>query len=191
MTSQIILLASTALTPVPQQEPPLDRLVNGVGLIIALLIVGLCLIGFILTLAALLPSVTQRSKEALQRSPWRAFFIGLVNYIFLGGISLILLSTEIGVLGVPGFFIAAFLTAITVIGLTGLARLVGERLSQLRAQEMPVLQQIIWGTVALEFATLLPFIGWFLLTPLLLIVSFGGAALAWRHPKQVEDEVSL
>jgi hypothetical protein len=44
----------------------------------------------------------------------------------------------------------------------------------------------VWGTVTVTLAGLLPFIGWFLLAPVLLMVSFGAAVLAWRNRKHKE-----
>jgi hypothetical protein len=41
----------------------------------------------------------------------------------------------------------------------------------------------------LFLATLLPVVGWFLLAPALLMISFGAAVLAWRSgSKQVEPK---
>lgn len=189
LTNTFLMTAHTASTLPLQQEPPLDRFVNGLAFIIVLVVVAVCLIGFVLVLAALLPAAGEHSKAALHRSPWRAFFIGLANYLFLGGISLLLLSTEIPPLGVIGLFIAAFLTVVTAVGLVGLVMTVGERLQILSGREMPALTQVVWGTIVLELALFLPFVGWFLLTPILLMESFGAAVLAWRHRKTDLDQI--
>lgn len=172
-------------SPLLQSEPPLERFINGLALLILIFIVGLCLVAFITITAALLPQATERSQAALVRAPWRAFFIGLANYLFLGGISLLLFSTKIGPLGLIGLILTAFLTVATIIGLASLVKLIGERLASLRHRDDSALTRLVWSTVSLELACLLPFIGWFLLTPTVLMVSFGAAVLAWqnrRHP---------
>jgi hypothetical protein len=170
-----------------QVESPPERLTNTIiGLVVATIIL-LCFIALILTLTSLLPTASRASQTALNRAPWRAFFIGLANYLFLGGISLVLLSTEIPFLTTPGLLIATFLLSVTAIGLTGLARLAGERLGELSGQDRSPLQQLIWGALSLGLAGLLPFIGWFVLTPILLLASFGAAVLAWRNRKQVDS----
>ena len=191
MIRQPTFLVATAgvapASPLFQAEPPLDRLINGLAFSIVLVIVALCLIGFVIVLVTLLPKVSERSKAAFKNSAWRAFFIGLANYLFLGGISLLLLSTEIPPLSVLGLVIAAFLIIVTAIGLPGLALLIGERLTALSGHRMSDLKQLIWATLLLELAMFLPFIGWFLLTPVLLMTSFGAAVLAWRNRKKVEN----
>lgn len=179
MTQPTLFLA-TVLT---QVEPPPERLVNGLTLLVVLVISGVTLAAFIALLAALLPGPVNRSQSTLLRSPWRAFWLGLVNYLFLGGISLALLSTEIEILVLAGLLLATFLTVVTGFGLAGLARLTGERLSGLRHAATSPLQELMCGTVVLELAALLPFLGWFVLTPVLLMLSFGAAVLGWRSRK--------
>lgn len=183
MNLAAISLVTPAL-PALQAESPLERLVNGLVVLILLLLVSLCLVGFMIVLATLLPGATARSKAALLRSPWRAFLIGLANYLFIGGISLVLLSTEIEPLVLVGLLLAAFLVSITVIGLGGLAVLVGERLAQLSQQESSRLKQLIQGTLVIELAGLLPLLGWFVLAPILLMVCFGAAVLGWRNRRE-------
>jgi hypothetical protein len=193
MTIQHFLLATTSVAPaipLQQEEPPLDRLVNGLGLLILLVLVGVCLIAFFVVLTSLLPTASARSRAALTRSPWRAFFIGLANYLFLGGIALVLLNAGNEVLGLVGALIVAFLTVITAIGLTGLVAITGERVVALQHQDSSRLKQLIWGTIALALAGLLPFVGWFLLTPVLLMIAFGAAVLAWRNRRQNQEPKS-
>lgn len=185
MNHILLSLATISLMlPPAQAEPPLGRLVNGLIVLAILSLIILCFIGFMLLLAALLPRVAGRSKSALARSPWRAFFIGLANYLFLGGISLVLLNIE--PLAWLGLLIAAGLAGITSLGMIGLTSLVGERLDRLSGGQLSPLKQLIWGAVTLELASLLPLAGWFLLAPILLMVSFGAAILAWRN-RATED----
>jgi hypothetical protein len=189
MKRQSLALAATVQAapalPLAQQQPPIARLINGLGVLALLLVAGLCLVAFVIVLATLLPQASQRSKTALLQTPWRAFFIGLANYLFLGGISLALFSTKIEFLGLVGVVILAFLATVTMIGLSGLVLIVGERLASLHNQEMSPLRQLVWGIIVLELAGLFPFVGWFLLTPVLLMISFGAGVLAWRNRKQL------
>ncbi len=184
------LTPATPALPLPQAGPPVEQLINGLTLLVLILIMGFCLSALVVVLAALLPQASQRSKMAIVRSPWRAFFIGLANYLFLGGISLVLFSAKIEALGLVGVLIIAFLAGVTTIGLTGLAALTGDKLSVLRDQPMSPLKRLIWGAIALELASLFPLVGWFLLAPALQMVSFGAAALAWwnRKPKSPGEQ---
>jgi hypothetical protein len=178
------LIESPAL-PLLQLEPPVGRLVNGLGLLVLLFLVSLCFVATIFLLASLLPRGIARSRQALLASPWRAFFIGLANYLFLGGITLILLNIE--PLAWLGLLIAAGLSGISLLGLTGLVSLLGERLAGLHSREISPLAQLAWGAVTLELACLLPLIGWFLLAPIVLMLSFGAAVLAWRNRRQTDQ----
>jgi hypothetical protein len=179
---------SAAASPLPQQAPPLDRLLNGVAVLVALFIIAVCIVGFIVVLITLLPRVSERSEIAMRQSPWRAFFIGLANYLFLGGISLLLLSTEIPPLAFSGLVLSAVLVVVTVIGMTGLIRLIGDRLRILSGRDMSDLARLIWAAIVLELAIFLPFIGWFLLAPALSMISFGAAVLGWWHRKRLDSE---
>lgn len=180
--------SSMAAIPLLQTEPPGQQLLNGVALLILLLVVGVCFVAFMAVLTALLPKAADQSQAALYRTPWRAFFIGLANYLFLGLISLVLFDTGIDVLGLVGLILVTFLAVVSVLGLTGLIRLTGERLAGLHSREFSSVKEIAWGAAALFLATLLPIVGWFLLAPVLLMVSFGAAVLAWRSVKQAEPE---
>jgi hypothetical protein len=181
MTAQVLLLAGQpAAWPLLQSEPPLLRLLNALTLLTVVLVAGICLVALQAILVALLPNIGQRSQAALVRSPWRAFFIGLANYLFLGAISLLLFNLKIEALGLVGLVIIGFLGVVTLLGLSGLVMLTGERLARLREREMSPWQRLVWGTIALELASFLPFVGWLLLTPVLLCIAFGAAVLAWR-----------
>ncbi len=188
-TLAAIAPATPALS-LSQAGPPAGQLINGLALLVLILIMGLCLSALVAVLAALLPKASQHSKIAIVRSPWRAFFIGLANYLFLGGISLVLFSTNIRALGLVGALIIAFLAGVTTIGLTGLAALTGDKLSVLRDQPMSPLKRLVWGAIALELASLCPLVGWFLLAPALQMISFGAAVLAWwnRKPEKLGEQ---
>ena len=183
------------LSPVEQTtvalQPPPNEEVQGLALLLLILALVVCLIGTMVTLTALMPGVTGRSQAALQRWPWRAFFIGLVNYVFLTGMALIIFSAAIDILNLIGVFILAFLAAVTALGLGGLTQLTGERMAAMRTSEMSPLKQVVWGAVVLELTGLLPLVGWFLFTPIILMIAFGAAVLGWRSRKQVKGELSL
>ena len=172
--------------PLVQQDPSLNRLANGLVFLLAAGLIILCLTAFIVALSALLPQVSRRSQTALERTPWRAFFIGLANYLFLGGIALVLFSVEVEILGLFGLLITTFLIVVTFLGLPGFARLTGERLTALHDDELSALRQLLWGALTIELAALLPFLGWFVLTPVLMMISFGGVVLGWRSRGQTD-----
>ncbi len=153
------------------------------ALIFVTTIAAVGLAALMLLQAALLPRITARSKLALTASPRRSFFIGLANYIFLGGIALLLLNVG-DVPGLLGLLILAAIAAVTVLGLAGLALHTGERLAELRRVELSPFKQMVWGALTLELATLgVPVLGWFIVAPIALMFSFGAAVVAWRNRK--------
>jgi len=181
MTNPVWLLARTDLARATPLFVPDQRADNPFVLLLVIIIVAVCLLATLILLVALLPQVSRQSQAALRRSPWRAFFIGLVNYLFLGGIIAVVSQAGIGWLNLLALLLLLGLTAVTALGLSGLVTLAGERVAALHSQAMSPLKQTIWGALLLELACLLPFAGWFLLTPLLLMISFGAAVLAWRQ----------
>lgn len=140
-------------------------------------------LALMLFLAAVMPRATARSKAALVAGPRRAFFVGLANYIFVGGIALLLLNAG-DVLAVLGALIFLAVVSITMFGLAGLALLTGERLAELRRMELSPFKQMVWGTLTLELAMVsLPVFGWVVVAPATMMTSFGAAVLAWRNRK--------
>ncbi len=185
--THFIMLTLSRLTPwlVPlPQGAVIRQFLEGLLLLLVILAIGACFIATMILLNLLLPTVSERGKMALLNNTWPAFFIGLANYLFLGGISLLLFALEIRVLGLLGLIITSVLLGVTLLGLPGLVKLVGERLAEARQSPLSPLWQLIWGTVTLTLTGLLPFIGWFLLTPILLMVSFGAAILGWLGHRQ-------
>ena len=171
-----------------QQEQP-QPIRDVVMLLLVILISAISLVAMIILLRALFPKAGQYSQRYLQRSPWRSFFIGLANYIFLGGISIAIASAGIEILNLVALLILGILVTITAFGLSGFAILTGERIAELRHGTTSPLQQTVWGIVLLEVACLLPCIGWFLLAPIVLMTAFGSAILAWRHRKTLDFEM--
>ncbi len=172
--------------PNAQGSPGAD-LAGLVALVILIVIAVASQAALTVLVAALLPRPVNRSHAAILRAPRRAFFIGLANYLLLGAVSLLLLSTGIPPLGVIALVIIAAVLVITFFGLVGLTRLLGERLSTLAGREFSGLKQLLWGAVCLELALLLPGLGWFVLTPILLMVSFGATVLGWLSRPSVEN----
>lgn len=165
---------------VAAERPVVEGAIGFLGLVI----LGICLIALMLVVAALWPNLTQRAKQSLERSPGKAFLVGLVNYLFLGAISLVLLN--LGPVAALGLLLGAVLLVGTTLGLPGAAALVGARLHRLRQSEATPWGEIVTGGVALDLAVLVPIVGWFLLLPGLFLWSFGAAALALVTREKVE-----
>ncbi|MEM7031035.1 MAG: hypothetical protein AAF629_15825 [Chloroflexota bacterium] len=182
----ITYLATTASMLQPEEQPVRDLVL----LLFVIVISAISLVALVIFIRAVFPQTSQRSQRYLQRSPWRSFFIGLVNYIFILGIIGAITSVGVDGLNLVAVLILGVLIMITAVGLSGLCTLTGQRIAELRDRETSLLQQVVWGIVTVEFACLLPFVGWFLFAPLFLMISFGAAVLGWRNRKTAEFEMS-
>ncbi len=157
------------------------------AILIAVLALTVCLAALFTAVGALFPVTVEIARRAIDDHSGRAFGLGIVNLVFLGGVSMALVSIADGS-GVRLFsLIALIVTAAGVIGLTfGLAAvsgLAGERLAPQRSG----LARIVLGTVVLTLGSATPFVGWFGLLPYVLCLALGGFVLALfrRRPPSV------
>ncbi len=186
-----VVFLATSPARILQEAPPTSPVEDLAGLVMALVVATLLIASLatlLLVLTGLLPHISRGSRAALTRSPRRAFLIGLVNYLFLGGISLVLTEIGEGLTDVIALLLLLFLAAVTALGLTGTVALLGQRLSELGSRTASPAKQLLWGTLAFVLAGVFPVLGWFLLAPTLLLLSFGSAVLAWRNRKALWDE---
>ncbi len=147
-------------------------------LTILVVLIGFCLAAFFITLEALFGELVEGITRSAEEKPGRAFWVGLVNTVFLGAIAVGLISTgeysAFGlVLAVPGFAVGIFVAAGIVFGLAGMVRLIAGLVFP--GKEGWKLQASGAGVVIL--ACLVPYIGWFGLFPYLGLRGFGAFIL--------------
>ena len=133
---------------------------------------------YFLVVAALAPARVARTQAALETSPGRSFVVGLVNLVFLGTLSLALLSLSEstgGLLAVPGVVCVALLSIGVTLGLAGVVQLVGARLAPGRA----MLGRGVAGGLAVSLGCALPVLGWFLLLPVLAMLGLGAFVVSY------------
>jgi len=147
-------------------------------LLILVVLIGFCLAAFFITLEALFGELVEGITRSAEEKPGKAFWVGLVNTVFLGAIAVGLISTgeysTFGlVLAVPGFAVGIFVTAGIVFGIAGMVRLIAGLVFP--GKEGWKLQASGAGVVIL--ACLVPYIGWFGLFPYLGLRGFGAFIL--------------
>lgn len=137
---------------------------------------GIVFPGLLLAWSLLMPNVVERARERVRYTPWKSFFLGALGLFFFGLPSLLLLRAA-GPLQFFGFVSLFALMTVASFGAAGIASLMGERL---RGQGIQATTPggLLRGAVALEFAVMFPFVGWFILFPFVVIVSFGAAVFA-------------
>jgi len=147
-------------------------------LVLLVVLIGFCLAAFFITLEALFGELVEGITRSAEEKPGKAFWVGLVNTVFLGAIAAGLISTgeysAFGlVLAVPGFAVGIFVAVGIVFGLAGMVRLIarlvfpGKKGWKLQAS----------GAGVVILACLVPYIGWFGLFPYLGLRGFGAFIL--------------
>lgn len=140
---------------------------------------GVVFPGLLLAWSLLLPGMVERSRERISRTPWKALLLGVI-VLLMASVPFGVLSALAGPFQLVAYVGAFILLAFASVGAAGLASLMGERL---RGQGVAVTSPggLLRGAVALEFATVFPVIGWFILFPLTLVVSLGAVVFALLH----------
>ncbi len=144
-----------------------------------------------LTLIGFFPHVAAQSQAVIERSPGRALLVGLVNLFFFGTLILTLLALGENVAQIffiPALILLFLLSAATMFGLLGLALLLGQRLWP---EKQPA-KRHTYAAVLMLLASSAPFLGWFALMPLLLIVALGSCVMLMverlQHGQNPSDE---
>src|SRR5438309_6648626 len=138
-------------------------LVMGVTAVILTMAAGI--VGLLVWTALLFPRRTARARAVLAARRGRCFVSGVGLTLLLGIPMLALLHAPHGLAKLAGWALALPLAAILVVGFAAMAELLGERMQGLSPTVTP-LAALVRGAVTIELAAILPFIGWFLFTPL-------------------------
>lgn len=133
---------------------------------------------YLLVVRACLPLFDQQVQMILQRSPGRSLVIGFVNLLFWGIAVAIfgsLTDSGAGIFAIPAIGILAMLLLGLTIGLGAISQMVGE----MWFSDRPLSRRTLMGALAVTLAILTPFLGWFLLLPLLGTAGIGAAFMNW------------
>ena len=155
------------------------------GLLVALLALGAVLCGLLASLAALFPRYSWLAQRAAEESPGRSLLLGAINTAFFLAVSLPALASEVPVLTLVGAVVLAGGASALAIGLSGVAMMVGRRLSP-RASG---LSAILIGTVVLVLASATPFLGWFVFLPGIVFLGLGAFVLGWFRRKAWSEQL--
>jgi hypothetical protein len=146
------------------------------------------LIALFAALMLLLPDPIRQARANLEEQPWRSMFLGILNFIGAGLVFALLVtlmgnSTRLQSILVPLLFLIGMVVAVpTLIGLCAVIMLVGVRLGE---TSKPLFTYLRSGGLLL-LACVVPFIGWFVFTPILLWASMGSVIGTLVRPKVPE-----
>jgi hypothetical protein len=151
-------------------------------IVLIFILLALSLLGFFTVMNVLFTKRISRTQNILQQVPGRSFGIGFVNVLFFLPIALLLFSVGDvttgplkAIITIPALFLLAVLLGLASFGLLSIVNIVGERIMP----DQTLLKQTFWGTLLLSLACALPFIGWFLLLPCILIIGVGAVILGF------------
>ena len=142
-----------------------------------LLALGIAFPGLLTTLWLLFPKSVERAKTRLELHPFRCFWAGL----FVGGVVGL---PALALLNVPGLgqFMGAVLIILALtfsaIGAAGMVVRLAERFETLSQTRMVGAGSFVCAAVALELGAIFPVLGWFVVMPLLIIMSLGASVLS-------------
>lgn len=178
-------MTSASMVLIPREDP-LGKLI----FVVVVLALGLVFFVALMTLlAAMMPGTVRRSRDALERTPVRAFLVGLAvsaifggaaGYLLSGSYVRYLLKTE-WVMDrlVGGLAIIGVLVIVACFGAAGAVACVGERVARLAGRELSELKKPMWGAVTLVLAGWFPLAGWLVVTPITFMLSLGAALLGF------------
>ncbi len=165
---------------------------DGLGILLLLILSVAALVAFMIVLGVLFPRRIAAARDAAAAAPGRAFLLGAVNLVFFGavGMGFWALAEAVGfdLLALLGLVVIFALAVGLLLGLSGVSRLVGERLAPAAGST----RQHLWGALALILGSLMPFVGWFFLFPYAALLGLGGVILGLfrGRAEAVSEDVS-
>ena len=141
-----------------------------------LLIIGIAFPAMLTAWWLLFPSVVERARLRVERTPMQSFWMGIVIVIAVAVPTVILFALPFGPAKFFGWILLAASLALSTVGSAGIAAHLGTRLA--RQSNLSALSGFVRGSILLELAAFFPALGWFFIWPLMLIVAFGATGFA-------------
>jgi hypothetical protein len=161
---------------------------DGLRLVLATILSVIGLMGTFLVVGALFPQTVLRAIRAADESTVRSFWLGVVNFLFVGVLGLVFnglaSGTGIRLLQIPALFLFGMLALMLTLGLTAVAFLIGGRLLP---SSSPVRQRT-WGSLALIVASLTPLVGWLGVFPYAAFLGIGAFVLSWTRRRPTSPD---
>jgi hypothetical protein len=141
-----------------------------------LLILGIAFPAMLTAWWLLFPALIGRAQARLEKTPMRAFWLGLVLVTAVAIPVVILLALPVGPAKLIGWIMLAATFALSSIGSAGIAAHLGNRL--ILRSNMTALGGFIRGAAVLELAAFFPVIGWLFIWPIMLVMALGATGFA-------------
>lgn len=156
------------------------------------LLFGVCISGWAMIVGAGLIFMGRAgyARQKIESHPFRSVFRGLILTIIGGVGGVVMIATPNPLIKLVGWMLVMLLIGFSVIGATGLAFIVGERIkaSDPEASEFKAFSR---GAAIIVVSCLLPLFGWFVFAPLVMVLGVGAGTGAVLNRKREEPAVTL
>jgi len=164
-------------------------------LVIVSIIVGLASTGWALIVACglMFPNRCAAATEILASGPGKSIARGLLVTLLLGGLSIITMAGPNPIAKILGVAILLVLLAIAVVGASGMSKIAADRIEQM-APGLTPFSSYCRAAGFIVWASMLPFLGWFLFAPVAILASIGAgwpAVVRRSRREAVAPEVIL
>lgn len=142
-----------------------------------LIIIGgvVTLVALFTVLSLLISGVANQTRTVMLEHPVRSFLVGLLNFMFSAAVTGLLAQLGgrwVSVFEVLAFLILGWLVVLALVGTTGIINLLRERMGSGGQSNM---RGTILASLLLVLGMLVPFVGWFVFTPIVLLTGLGAA----------------
>ncbi len=142
-----------------------------------LIITGLVvtLVALFIVLSLLVSGVANRTRTAVLEHPVRSFLIGLLNFLCSTAVAGLLAQLGgwwVSVFEMLAFLLLGWLVVLALVGTTGIVSLLRERMGSGGQSQV---RGTMFASLLLVLAMLVPFVGWFVFTPIVLLTGLGAA----------------
>ena len=159
-----------------------------IGVVLISLITAFTLAPLLGTLYAWFPQLVSEIRNSAEHNTRRAILFGLINTIFFTILTLVFIAIGDENNAPLSYILGLLVGAVGIIGgllgTSGIAQLVGDRLFSERNSGY----RILAGSALLTLACLTPFVGWFLIAPLLLSTGLGSSVMTLLQRRRVSSE---
>lgn len=155
-----------------------------------LLALGIAFPGMLAAWWLIFSDVVARAQRRVDQTPRKCLGAGIGIIIPLSIVIGILLAIPLGVFKFIGVIFVVLALGFTSLGTAGIALTMGNRLTANPNDERLSARNFILAAVVLELAAIFPIVGWFLMIPGTILISFGAAYFAIIRRESTRSEIS-
>lgn len=158
------------------------------AIVAGLILIGIAFPALLFLITLNFPKLVERSKEQIETKPFSNMLLGLVMSIVMFFVTVILFNIP----GPPKLFALFIFLATLSVAMVGGAGLVNQLANKYEAfsGSQKSVANIFYSTFFLEFAVLLPFVGWFVMLPITFCLMLGAGSKSILRRSKTQSETS-